>query len=537
MGSREICLPPFHPFLGFDMWRLLSDRATAHPDRTFLTWHPFEGEPESWTYAEFHDESLMVAAGLVQAGVQPGDRVLIHLENCPQFLLAWFGCAALHAVAVTTNARSSQDELAYYIADSDAVGAITQPSFEQLVTAAGPNLGWVAVTKPDLPRAPIFAGSADPQGVHLPPADPAAALSIQYTSGTTSRPKGVLWTHANGLWAARTNAAHEGLRSDDVHLAYMPLFHVNALGYSVLPSLWVGARFVLAPKWSTSRFWDIAVQHGCTWLSLMPLSTRAVLASRPPDEHSLRMMAGPTGSVFKDRFGVESIGWWGMTETVSHGIVSDGHDDVPGSIGRVAPEYDIKVVSADGTPISAGQTGALFIRGVRGLSIFAEYWNNPTATSESFDDEGWFATGDLVRLNLDGTFSFMDRAKDMLRVGGENVAASEIERVILDVLGLGEAAVVGRPDEKLDEVPVAFVCVENPDPGLADRVMDACRDRLADFKVPREVHVVGALPHATLDKIHKVELRAAVVADHEALLDAERGWVAAAAADSSAAAG
>ncbi|MDQ6526911.1 AMP-binding protein [Nocardioides sp. LHD-245] len=527
-------LPTFHPFLATDVWRLLTNQAERRADETFMTWQPFEGDSVTWTYGQFHRQALATAAGLQERGVREGDRVLIHLANRPEFLLAWFACAALHAIAVTTNARSSSDELAYFLADSGATVAVTEPAFAGVVAAAGPGLRWIAVAgapseAADLAFADLIADSTK---AVLPVPDPAAPLSIQYTSGTTSRPKGVLWTHANGLWAARVSASHQALRADDVHLVYMPLFHANALAYSVLPTLWAGAGFVLIPKWSTSRFWDISLRHGCTWLSTMLLSARAVMALPSPPRHSYRVIAGPTAPDFGQKLGVETIAWWGMTETVSQGIMTDGQRVDRECIGRVAPEYEVMVLGPDGSPARPDQTGELLIRGVRGLSMFAQYWNDPEATRESFDEDGWFATGDLVRPNPDGTLSFMDRVKDMLRVGAENVAASEIERVILEATGPGEVAVVGRPDEKLDEVPVAFVCVEDAPGNLAERVLAACRAKLADFKVPREVHVVVAMPHSTISKVSKVELRE-VAAAPEGLAAAQERWVAAAMSDPS----
>lgn len=540
-------LPAHHPFVGMDAWRLLSLRAAASPAAPFLAWHPFEGNGRTWSYGEFARDALGVAAGLRGRGVRAGDRVLIHLENCPEFLLAWFGCAALGAVAVTTNARSAADELRYYASDSGPAGAITQPRFADLVAAAAPQLSWLVSLDADPAGPPAgwrpgrdeswAALAADPDTVPVRAPDPGAPMSVQYTSGTTSRPKGVVWTHANALWAARVNGAHEHLRADDCHLITMPLFHANAMAYSLLPTIWCGGRAVLLPKWSTSRFWDVSVRYGCTWTSLMGLSMRAVLGIEAPERHSYRWFgAGAIVPQWAERFGVRTVGWWGMTETVSHGIVSDPWlPQRPLAIGQPAPEYDIRVLGPDGrTPAGPEETGALEIRGVPGLSMFAEYLNKPDATAGSYDEDGWFRTGDLVTVHADGWITFADRAKDMLRVGGENVAASEIERVIAEVPGVAEAAVVARPDAKLDEVPVAFVVAAGPAAGdaLAGRVIAACAAKLADFKVPHQVTVVAALPRSTISKVNKAALRTFLTSG-DPLEQAERNWLAEAAADPS----
>jgi crotonobetaine/carnitine-CoA ligase len=537
-------LPALHPFGGMDAWRLLSARAAASPTATFLTWHPFEGGQRHWTYGLFARQALSVAAGLRAHGVRAGDRVIIHLENCPEFLLAWFGCAALGAVAVMTNARSASDELRYYAQDCEAVGAITQPRFAGLTAEAAPQLKWLACLDEDPAGEVTSRGGAaeswatltgDPDSVPARPPDPGAPVSIQYTSGTTARPKGVVWTHANALWAARVNAAHEHLRADDCHLITMPLFHANAFGYSLLPTIWTGGRAVLLPKWSTSRFWDVSVRHGCTWASLMGLSARAVLSAEAPARHPYRWFGAPAiRTEWQAQLGVRTVGWWGMTETVSHGIVSDPW--LPAreqAIGKPAPEYGIRVAGPDGrTPVEPGETGALLIRGVPGLSMFAEYLNKPEATADSYDQGGWFRTGDLVTVHADGWITFADRAKDMLRVGGENVAASEIERVIAEVPGVIEAAVVARRDGKLDEIPVAFVVAGHPDSDLAARVAAACTAKLADFKVPRQVLLVPALPRSTISKVNKSALRE-FLASGTPLPRAQQDWLAAAAADPS----
>ncbi|VIO80942.1 putative crotonobetaine/carnitine-CoA ligase [Bradyrhizobium ivorense] len=211
-------------------------------------------------------------------------------------------------------------------------------------------------------------------------------------------------------------------------------------------------------------------------------------------------------------FGVKIIGWWGMTETITHGIVGEvDQPNIPMSIGRAAPEYEIRITNDDGSPTGVGETGNLLIKGIPGLSLFAEYLHNDKATRESFDEHGYFITGDRVTLLERGYMRFGDRAKDMLKVGGENVAASEIEQVIGVIPGVREVAVVAKKHPMLDEVPVVFII---PQAGVAalpadlhDRVMTTCRSSLADFKVPREIRFVDDMPRSTLEKIAKAELR------------------------------
>ena len=202
-----------------------------------------------------------------------------------------------------------------------------------------------------------------------------------------------------------------------------------------------------------------------------------------------------------------------MTETVTHGIIVDiDHLGPEMTIGRAAPDYDIQLRRADGSLCELGETGHLFIRGVRGVSLFKEYYRNPDANESAFDEHGWFDTGDLVRSDKDGWLYFSDRDKDMLKVGVENVAASEIESVIMLSGVVDECAVVGQKHYMLDEVPVVFII---PGPGaselthaqLEETLIAHCRKNLPDFKVVRSVHVVDELPRSTLEKIAKNVLR------------------------------
>ncbi len=542
--------PRTHAFSGTDVWALVQLRAQRSADRIAFVWHPYEGPPREWTYRELARDAAALAAGLQRRGIGPGDKVLIHLDNCPEFVIAWYACAAVGATAITTNTRSVADEMRYYCEDSQPACAITEPRFAEMIAACAPQLKWQALLDHNAGADCTTAGggdslaalAGDPGDFTPRPPDPMAPMSVQYTSGTTSRPKGVLWTHANALWAARVNAVHEDLHPSDCHLTYLPLFHVNALGYQMLASMWVGARFVLLPKWSTSRFWDVSLQHGCTWVSLIGLSARALAMGATgeiPAGHSYRLFGcGVCDMPFDGALGVKTIGWWGMTETISHPIVGNPYTpDRPMSMGRAAPEYQIAVVRDDGvTPVEAEEAGELLVRGTSCLSLFAGYLNQPAATAESFDEAGWFRTGDLVTAHADGYLSFADRAKDMLKVGAENVAASEIERVIMETGLVSEVAVVSRPDDKLDEVPVAFVVPWEQRDSLAAKVEAACAQRLADFKVPRAVYGVRDLPRSMLNKVNKTELRK-VAHDDADRSAAEGQWLSAANADPSGDAG
>jgi crotonobetaine/carnitine-CoA ligase len=506
---------------------LLERRAQERAHHDFLVWEPAEGPPEHWSYARFLQEVREVADGLRRRGIEPGDTIVVHLENCPEFLIAWFACTYLGAVPVCTNTRSAGPELRYFGEHSRAVAAITQPKFASMVGSVLPGLRWVAVTPTDSGVTPVDRpGRGDTfdalrgDAASTSPADvaPLAPAWIQYTSGTTSLPKAVVLTHANALWTAKVSAAHEGLTADDVHLVHLPLFHVNALAYSTLTTLWMGATAVLMPGFSASRFWDAALRNRCTWTSMIPFAVRVLSERDVPAEHQFRYWGyGFTSPVDDARFGIRTLGWYGMTETVSHPVMDEPMNaGVPGHMGRPMPEYEVAVLRDDGTPVEVGETGGIFVRGVPGVSLFAGYLHDEEATAATVDEEGWLRTGDLVTLHESGYMQFADRAKDMLKIGGENVAASEIERVIMGVPGVLEVAVVGAPHPMLDEVPVAFVIGAEPAGEIEQAVLSTCRQQLADFKVPRQVRVVDEMPRSTLNKIAKAQLRQSLRASAEA---------------------
>ena len=511
--------PKGDAFRGMDVPWVLDQWVERQPDKTFAIWAPFDEPSRRWTYAEMAREAKRFAAGLKARGVGADDFVLMHLDNCPEFLVAWFGCAYLGAVPVTTNTRSVAENVTYFAEVMKPVCAITQPSLARLVRdAIGDDTPLIVTGDPaakdgahavnGVPIAEVTADASLPRRT----ANPSRNFAIQFTSGTTSRPKPTVWTHANGLWGGKSMAMNMRLRREDITLIFMPLFHANAQ-ITLLTALWSGGTVVVHPQFSASRFWDTCAAHGVTWVSMIPFAFKA-LKGRPVPEHKVRVLMGlarlPDA---EEEFGVQTMALWGMTETMSSCIVTDAdHPGPAGTMGRPSPFYGVEVRKEDGSLAGPGEQGLLYIRGEPGVSLFKEYYQNPEKTREAFDDTGALDTGDVVRIDEDGWMFYVTRDKDMLRVGGENVAASEIERVIDETGLVAEVAVVAQKHYMLGDVPAAFVIPNDAgkaraETDLTEKIIAQCRENLADFKVPRSVHIVDTLPRSTMDRVAKVKLR------------------------------
>lgn len=510
-------------FAGQDLPWLLDLWARTRPDHPLLVWEPKSGKERRWSYKEFNDEITAIAAGLHDRGVKKGDKVLIHAENCPEMVLAWYACAKLGAVGVTTNTRSVGSEIEYFAGHTGCVGAITQPQFAKIVAENAKGLDWVVVTDDNSgePAAPdqtdhghsSFAElRGDPAALPPRPPEPMLPVGIMFTSGTTSRPKAVVHTHANALWAARMGPINIDMQRDDTYLVYLPFFHVNAQSWSMWTTLGAGGTVVLQPKFSASRFWEVIEKHDVTHLSLIPFVFKAV-ASQPIPDHKVKV--GAFGLIMPELEGWLKMrvgAFWGMTETVIHATRADYEQTYPnGSMGKPTPGYEFLIVNPEtGALCEDGSIGELWVRGTRGVQLFLEYYENAEANEKSFTEDGWFKTGDMVRLGEEGNFFYCDRDKDALKVGGENVSAREVEDTCRQVAGIADVAVVARSHEMLDMVPVAFV-VKGPDAPnddeFASQIIDNCKAKLADFKVPRAVYFVEEFPKATLDKVAKNKLR------------------------------
>ncbi|WP_166741715.1 class I adenylate-forming enzyme family protein [Cumulibacter soli] len=496
-------------FFGRDVPWLLRYRAEHSGDDEFLVWVPRDGNECRWTYAQFWSDVRRTANGLRARGVQVGDRIQVHSDNCPEMMLAWYACATLGAIAVTTNTRTRGGELTYFAEHSGAVGAITQPHLLDELKAHTPTLGWYIVIGADFDE--LLSHSDD---FELREPDPLMPAGIQYTSGTTARPKAVIHTHANFLWGARTVSDNLRITPVDAYLTNMPLFHTHAQAWNVWPMIWAGGRVVLQPKFSASTFWDVVLCHNVTVCSMQAFSHQA-LSSQPVPKHNLRLFShGARLPLIEQHYGVPTFSAYGMTETVSHVLRRDLMIDTPeGSIGSVTPGYQIAVIDESGKRAAPGVIGDLYVRGTRGVQLALGYFNNPEANAKAYTADGWFHTGDRVQIDAEGYVYFADRDKDVLRVGGENVSAKQVEQVVMLAAPgqLHSVAVIASPHRMLDEVPVVFIKLLDQASMSEDEVrtavLDASARELADFKRPREVYFVEEMPTGLLDKIDKKLLR------------------------------
>jgi crotonobetaine/carnitine-CoA ligase len=494
---------------------LLERRSWDRADHPFLIWAPHDGEARQWTYREFANDVARLAGGLVRRGVKPGDRVLVHLENCPEAALARFALNRIGAICVATNAMAAGPEIAHYAGSSRAIAAITQSKFAANVAQYGGDLRWIAVVDGDEGRSATANDSFRSLCLDEPSSvvatDAASPASIMFTTGTTSKPKGVVWTNANVLWGARFSAQIYGLRPDDVSIVSLPLFHVVGLCWSFLPVLWAGGTVVLQPKFSASRFWPTALEYKATIASQILFTTMALQNLEPPEHHFFRQWTVARGDSSSQRHNriPAFVPSWGMTELMAPGIYGDpGIPPRELALGKASTAHEVRIVGPDGRNVGPGETGDLLIRGERGISIFLEYDQNPEATRAAFDEEGYFRTGDRVTLRDDGWIQFRDRASDIIKVGGEGVSPSEIETVVRAVPGVREVAVIAAKDSTYGEVPVAFVELgQTHDTNIKSAILDHCRRSLAKFKVPRRVIVLPELPRVGNSKISRPRLR------------------------------
>jgi acyl-CoA synthetase (AMP-forming)/AMP-acid ligase II len=364
--------------------------------------------------------------------------------------------------------------------------------------------------------ATLDALRTDDAGLVSEPASADDVHRLMYTSGTTGRPKGVMLTHANLAWKNLAHIVELGFTSSDLGLACGPLYHVGALDLTTTSLIAVGATTVLHRSFDASSVVDELEASRITTVWLAPAMVNAIMALPDIEERALssvrlvvnggEKMPIPLIERLQRTF---PSAWfadaYGLTETVSGDTFLDRDSMVTklGSVGRPCPYLDLEIWDTEGSPVPAGERGEIVLRGPK---VFKGYWRDPDATAAAFVG-GWFHTGDVGVIDDDGYLFIVDRFKDMIVSGGENIASSEIERVLYEHDALLEVAVVGRPDERWGEVPVAYVVLRDGEEATADELLDHCRGQLARFKVPKDIVFIEQLPRNPSGKVLKRELR------------------------------
>ena len=508
-------MPDEETHVDVNWFAVLAHHATRSPDRAVAI---FDGSET--TFAQMAADSAALAGGLHERGVGFGDVVGLLSYNCPEFLQTIFAANYLGAIAMPVNWRLAAPEVRYILEHSGARALVCDATLQELANEATTGLEGTLV------RAcisPVGDGGwstlADLRGTEPPPraaTDRDDVHRLMYTSGTTGRPKGVMITHANLAWKNLAHIVEFGFTSADLGLACGPLYHVGALDLTTTSLLAAGATSIIHRTFDAAAVVDEMERSRVTVVWLAPAMVNAIMALpdiEQRDLSSVRVIINggekmPVPLIERIQR-VFSSAWfadaYGLTETVSGDTFLDRDHVVTklGSVGRPCLHTELEVWDEDGHPVAADERGEIVLRGPK---VFKGYWRDPDATAKAFSG-GWFHTGDVGVRDSDGYVFIVDRLKDMIVSGGENIAGSEVERVLYEHGAVLEAAVVGRTDERWGEVPVAYVVLRPGHDATRDELTAHCARQLARFKVPKDVTFLDTLPRNPSGKVLKRDLR------------------------------
>ncbi|MBY8860385.1 acyl--CoA ligase [Nocardia sp. CA2R105] len=528
---------------------LLVRGAHRHPERDVLVL------PHArYTYAELLERSLRVARGLIACGVEQGDHVALLAPNGIEFVEGFFGAALIGCVVVPISARHKAHELGYIIENADCAALLTVSGaddyvdFADVLCRALPTLAEAGSGELDLAEAPrlrqaiLLRGDGKPGFISRTRFDTAAAsisddvvhrlrrririrdiAAIMYTSGTTANPRGCMMTH-EAMTRGPVERATSRLVADRGHISWAggPLFHIAALA-PLIGAIGAGGTYLTDIYFDAGRAIDLmAAEHVTVAWPWFPAPMQSILAHPDFDAGRLdslrylfligpRVLITQVQNLFPD---AELVAACGMTETAGIYALSEPDEtfeDRSGAQGKPAPGMQIRIVDPEtGTEQPVGVPGEILIRG---YCVTDGYYKDPVKTAEAFDSDGWLRTGDLYSRTDSGCLVFHGRLKDMLKVGGENVAAIEVESFLCEHPAVLTAAIVGRPDDRLDEVPVAFVETRSGATLTEKELIAFCEGKISRYKIPRAVFFVepGNWPMSAT-KINKRELRARLTA-------------------------
>jgi long-chain acyl-CoA synthetase len=494
---------------------LLESRVAATPEKHFLF---SEADGRRFTFAEF-DRAVNRTAHLLKAhDVGKGDVVSLLMPNSAEYIIAYFACWKLGAIAGPVNSLLKAQEISFVISDSETKTLLVHPDF--LPTIEGirsglPGLQEVIDFSDTAAATKDFDSSLSLTAPSVSGINRDTEAIIIYTSGTTGKPKGCLLTHGNLIANARQISQWLGFTKDDRLLTIMPLFHMNAVSVTTMSALYAGGSTVVSPKFSSSRFWQIISDYQVTSFGSVATMLSMLLTTYPDGvpaglrTEQLRFAMCGSAPVpaevmrsFEETFNCLVIEGYGLSESTCRSTFNP--PDVrrrPGSCGMPIGN-EMQVVDDNDKEVVHGELGEIVLRGE---NILKGYYRNPEATATAFRN-GWFHTGDVGYRDADGFFYIVDRKSDMIIRGGENIYPREIDEVLYQHPAVAAAATIGVPNQLYGEEVAAFIVLKDGGEASEEEIISLCRSRLADYKCPKTVRFVSEIPKGPTGKLLKREL-------------------------------
>ncbi len=491
-----------------------------HPDKPALIF-----EEQQITYSQLNQRANRTSCWLQSLGIEKGDRVAIMLNNCPEFIELFLACARLGAIFVPLNFRSAPPELDYFLKNcrprlfvfgSEFMDNVKKLDFEN--TRPQALLSSVGKAQADstvldyINESAAFDGRKPFLTRSLGPTDPEEPQVIMYTSGTTGRPKGAVLSHRKTFFNCLNADIFFKMHFDDIMLVILPLFHSGGLFIQASPVIYKGATMVMHPKFDPIKVYQDIERYKVTKFLGVPTVYRALVKVAPQqrgDISSLKVCAGGGEKTTPELFercreaGLAFRQVMGQTETsILLWASEEDSFSKPGTVGRPVFHAEVNIVDKNGRPVKPGEVGEIV---VRGSIMMKEYWQDPVRTEETIRN-GMLYTGDLARTDEDGYYFLVDRARDMYITGGENVYSAEVERILREYPEIEDIAVVGVPDERWGEVGQAYVIPKKDSNFNTDGLMEYCKQRMANFKCPKQVILCEDFPRTSLGKVRKGEL-------------------------------
>ena len=487
---------------------LLKQRVTAAPDKPFLF---SEADNRQFTYTEFEAAVNRTARLLANSGVGKGDVISLLLPNSVEYVIAYFACWQIGALAGPINSLLKAQEIEYVISNSEAKALLVNSEYLPIIEAIRDRLPLV-ITFDNEAAATSSVSDTETPGTEISAEDEAIII---YTSGTTGKPKGCLLTHGNVIANARQITRWLGFSEADRLLTMMPLFHMNAVSVTTMSALYAGGSTVVTQKFSASRFWQIISEYQITSFGSVATMLSMLLTTYPDgvpaglNTRQLRFAMCGSAPVpaevlkrFEETFNCLVIEGYGLSESTCRSTFNPPDERRrPGSCG-VPIGNEMCVVDEEDREVPNGELGEIVLRGE---NILKGYYKNDVANATAFRN-GWFHTGDIGYRDADGFYYIVDRKSDMIIRGGENIYPREIDEVLYQHPDIAAAAVVGVPDELYGEEVAAVVVLKDGAKTSEQQVIDYCKARLADFKCPKTVRFLDDIPKGPTGKLLKREL-------------------------------